>query len=225
MRKKITGFLGFGDKGELWVCDRCGKQQPITIGTNRYGLFESLRTGDFCYECLKVVDKDASHLWISLNGEGNHFQNTFIKEMDSYPPTHLDSCAKCYTYRSIQKLSIELRATYYPIRTKNPTHDVPVCTGQNNENPDLCNHDYVKVFTNEKNPSQLEIKESKKLLKQIQGNIVGQMYGYDSIDMARSTFGFAVYWCCKCGTARTITKGQHLPVFGTDKNFPSRYST
>jgi hypothetical protein len=225
MKKKLTGMFGFGDKGELWVCDRCGKQLTIPSNANKYGLFESLKTGDFCFDCLKTVDKDATHLWISLNGANDHFSSTFIEEMNSSPPTHLDYCSKCYTYRSIQKLGGSLRASYYPIGTKVATADVPICRGENREDLNSCHHDYVKVFSNERTPSSSEVKESKKLLREIQGNIVGQVFGYTSIDMARSTYGFSVYWCCKCGAARTITKGQHLPAFGTDRNFPSRYST
>jgi hypothetical protein len=225
MKKKLTGFLGFGDKGNLWTCDRCGKQAAIAYGTNISGLFDSLTTGDFCFDCLKIVDTDATHLWISLNGSDNHFRRTFISEMDANPPTHLDYCGKCYSYRSIQKIGSELKATYYQIRTKNPTSVIAVCDVENKENPQLCKHDYVRVFNNEKNPSSSEVKDSKRLLKEIQANPIGQMYGYDSIDMNRSTYGFSCYWCCKCGHSRTITKGQTLPTFGTDSNFPSRYST
>jgi len=225
MKKKLTGFFGLGDKGELWVCDKCGKQSTFATNTKKYGLFESLINGDYCIDCLRTFDKDATHLWIIINDESNHFKNTFISEMDSSPPSHLDFCARCYTYRVIQKISGELKPIYYPIGSKVSTKDVPICGGENTENPNLCKHDYVKVFSNARTPSSSEIKESKKVLKQIQGNFLGKMYRYDSIDMSRSTYGFSVFWCCKCGASRTITNGQNLPSFGTDKDFPSFYST
>jgi hypothetical protein len=226
MKKKLTGFLGFGDKGELWICDGCGKETTGGCsGFNKDGLFQSLKNGEFCFECLKKVDKDASHLWTALNDSNNHFGSCFTKEMDSNPPTHLDYCAKCFTYRAIQKLSSGFKATYYPIGSKVSTMDAPICKGENSENPQVCKHDYVKVFSNEKNPSSSEIKDSDGMLKEIQGNPVGQMFGYTDIDMYRSTYGFSCYWCCKCGHSRTITKGQVLPTFGTDRNYPSRYST
>lgn len=225
MKKKLTVFLGLGDRGELWVCDRCGKQSNIANGVKRYGLFESLKSGDFCFECLKKVDTDATHLWIPLNGAKDHFGSFFIEESNFSPPTHLDYCSKCYTYRSIQKIGRELRASYYPIGSKSLTISAPICCGENRVDPGLCQHDYVKVLNNDRSPSHSEIKASKKMLKNIQGSIVGQAFGYTSIDMDRSVYGFSVYWCCKCGTARTITRGQRLPSLGTDPNFPSRYST
>jgi len=224
MKKKLTGFLGFGDKGELWVCDRCGKK---TTGgcraSNKDGLFQSLLSGEFCFDCLKSVDKEATHLWTPLSCSSRHFENTFISEMNSQPPTRLDYCAKCYTYRAIEKLGNNFKGTYFPIGSGKATSEAPICTGDNNENPNLCKHDYVKVFNNEKNPTSSEVKDAKRLLKQIQGDVVGQIFGYDSIDMSRSTYGFSVYWCSKCGTSRTITKGQNLPFFGTDSDFPARY--
>jgi hypothetical protein len=226
MKKKLTGFMGFGDKGEVWICDKCGRQTTGGCsGFNKDGLFQSLTNGEYCFECLKTIDTDATHLWIAMNESNNHFKTCFRSEMDSFPPTHLDYCAKCYTYRSIQKLSSSLKASYYPIGSKKITTVAPICIGENKENPQVCRHDYVKVFSNEKNPSRSEIIESDKTLKDIQGNIVGQMYGYTDIDMNRSVYGFSCYWCCKCGHSRTITKGQVLPTFGTDRNYPSRYCT
>lgn len=226
MKKRLTGFLGFGDKGELWVCDRCGKQTTGgCTGYNKDGLFQSLLSGEYCFDCLKTVDKEATHLWTAINCSSRHFENTFLSEMDSYPPTKLDYCGKCYTYRSIQKLSNGFKGSYFPIGTKNSTNESSICSGEIKENPNQCKHDYVKVFSNEKTPSSSELKDAKKTLKELQGNFVGQLFGYDSIDMYRRTYGFSVYWCSKCGTSRTITKGQNLPSYGTDSNFPSRYSS
>ena len=226
MKKKLTGLFGFGDKGELWICDSCGKQTTGgCTGYNKDGLFQSLLNGEYCFECLKKVNSEATHLWTAINCSSRHFENTFLTEMDSNPPTRLDYCGKCYTFRSIQKLGSGFKGTYYPIGSKFSTSEAPICTGENNANPQACKHDYVKVFTNEKSPTSSDVKDASRLLKQIQSSVVGQVYGYDSIDMARSTYGFAVYWCCKCGHSRTITKGQTLPNFGTDSNFPSRYST
>ncbi len=226
MKKMLTGFLGFGNKGELWVCDKCGKKTTGgCTGYNKDGLFQSLLSGEYCFDCLKIVDKEATHLWIAINSSSRHFDNTFLTEMDSYPPTRLDYCGKCFTYRSIQKISNGLKATYFPIGSKNPTTESPICIGENKENPNNCKHDYAKVFSNEKTPTSSQLKDAKKTLKGLQSDVVGQLFGYDSIDMYRRTYGFAVYWCSKCGTSRTITKGQNLPSYGTDSNFPSRYST
>ncbi len=226
MKKKLTGFLGFGDKGELWVCDKCGKQTTGGCsGFNKDGLFQSLTNGEYCFDCLKQVDRDATHLWTALNDSGQHFKSCFPTETDFSPPTHLDYCAKCYSYRAIQKLSSGFKATYYPIGSKDSTTLAPICNGENNENPQLCKHDYVKVLSTEKVPTNSEVKESNQMLKRIQANPVGQAFGYTDIDMNRTVYGYSCYWCRKCGYSRTITKGQDLPSFGTDKNYPSRYST
>lgn len=226
MKKKLTGFFGFGDKGELWVCDGCGRK--TTGGCSAYnkdGIFQSLIAGEYCFDCLKSRDSDATHLWIAINDSNRHFHNCFVSEQDSNPPTHLDHCALCYTYRVIQKIGSSLRATYYSIGSKSPSSAAPCCSGVYSGKPSECLHDYLRLLNNEKSPSSDEVKAASADLKRLSQSVVGQAYGYTEVDMRRNTFGYSVYWCCKCAYTRAILKGSSPPAYGSDNNFLEHYTT
>ena len=93
------------------------------------------------------------------------------------------------------------------------------------QNLNYCTYDYVTVLNTEKLPSPEEIQDGKRIAKSLKSNEIGQMFGYTDRDMNRSLYGENYYWCCKCAHERVITRGQHLPKAGIDKNFPSYYST